>query len=515
MKSRNGLGAWLLSTVLAIAACGGSSGGKTDGGPTGGAGSGGAAGGAAGGTTGNGGTGGGAAGQSGTAGSGTSGTTGAAGASGTSGAAGRGGTTGTAGTGSGTAGRGGTTGSAGTSGAAGQSGTAGTIGAGGGGGLVSCLSTLKVTQVAANSLTDPLTAPTFLTGAPGTTDLFVTGQGGKVYLLKNGAGPAKVFLDITTKVKPDAEDGLLGLAFHPGYATNGRFFVDIVTNTSPLTVAVAEYARSTANADLADTTEKRRQTIAGKDGPNGSGGMLVFGPDGYLYAGLGVGTTLLTMAGAQLMGPGNYPVHGAIIRLDVSTAIAYAPGGGTYPSPMWANGLREPWRFTFDRGTNDLYIGDVGDDTREEVDYEAFTGRVGGRNYGYRDFEGTYCAGQPNGTYNANCTATAPSYVFPIYDYPHANGDACVIGGYVYHGKNIPCLTGTYLFGDYATSIVRALVVKNGALSGTVQVVPDVSYAGKGAPLKGLTAFGEDANGELYLVHAADAGAAIYRIDSK
>ena len=142
-------------------------------------------------------------------------------------------------------------------------------------------------------------------------------------------------------------------------------------------------------------------------------------------------------------------------------------------------------------------------------------GRVGGRNYGYRDFEGTFCANVPDGTYDANCTRTAPSYVFPIYDYPHANGDACVIGGYVYRGRNIPCLTGTYIFGDYATSIVRAMVVKNGAVSGTVQMVPGVSYAGKTAAMKGLTSFGEDANGELYMVVAADAGAAIYRIDSK
>ncbi|HXU01310.1 MAG TPA: PQQ-dependent sugar dehydrogenase, partial [Polyangia bacterium] len=279
---------------------------------------------------------------------------------------------------------------------------------------------------------------------------------------------------------------------------------------------IAEYARSAANPDLADTTEKGRLVIARKDFANESGGMLAFGSDGYLYAAVGTEPTLLTPAGGTLAGPGGNPVHGSIIRLDVSAGIAYGPGGGSYPSPVWANGLRQPWRFSFDRTTNDMYIGDVGDNTREEIDYEAFAGRVGGRYYGYSTFEGSYCAGVTGGTFNAACTAAAPSVVFPIYDYPHASGDGSVIGGYVYRGQKIPCLAGTYLFGDYLTSIVRAFVVANGAVSGTPQMVPGVSYVGKTAALSGLTSFGQDNTGELYLVHAPESGsAAIYRIDPK
>jgi hypothetical protein len=163
-----------------------------------------------------------------------------------------------------------------------------------------------------------------------------------------------------------------------------------------------------------------------------------------------------------------------------------------------------------------MYIGDVGDSRREEVDYEAYVGRVGGRHYGYLTFEGNCCSEVADCSYNSKCTSAAPGYTFPIYDYPHANGDGAVIGGYVYRGKNIPCLNGTYLFGDYLTTVVRALVVKNGAVSGTVQQVPGVSYVGGAASVQGLTSFGEDNNGEVYLVFSPQSGtAAIYRIDPK
>jgi glucose/arabinose dehydrogenase len=244
--------------------------------------------------------------------------------------------------------------------------------------------------------------------------------------------------------------------------------------------------------------------------------MLAIGPDGLLYVSVGEGATLLAADGTQLAGPGGYPVKGALVRLDVSSGLALAPGGGTFPAPVWAMGLRHPWRFSFDRATGDMYLGDVGENSREEVNFERFAGRTGGRNYGWNTFEGTYCFGQPGGVFDTNCMQRAAAAVFPVADYSHAAGDGAIIGGYVYRGKNIPCLTGTYLFGDYKSSAVRAIVMANGVLTAPIAVVPTLSYFGKGTPALGVTSFGEDAGGELFIINSPSGGSAsIYRIDPR
>src|SRR5262249_31936047 len=149
----------------------------------------------------------------------------------------------------------------------------------------------------------PLTSPVFITAAPGTNDLFVASQTGKIYIFKNGVAPWKTFLDISGLLAVQNEDGLLGLAFHPNYATNGRFFTFIIAKGTPRKTAIVEFARTAANPDTADAAEKGRINLARKEYPNESGGGLNFGPDGYLYASLGFESFLLAPDGSDLKGP--------------------------------------------------------------------------------------------------------------------------------------------------------------------------------------------------------------------
>ena len=429
-------------------------------------------------------TGGGGAGAGGAAGA----TGGAAGAGGaTGGAAGAGGATGgAAGAGGATGGAGGATG--GTGGATGGTGgtTGGTGGATGGTGGTTCAATppaLKLTNVG----TSLGGTGVFLTSPPGDKNrLFVVRQAGQISIIKNGTNLATPFLDIAGTIASGGERGLLGLAFHPQYATNGRFFVYYTQSASPTgDIVIAEYGVSGGNPDVAATAQVQKLVqIAHSINSNHNGGMIAFGPDGYLYAGIGDG------------GGGGDPFKagqdlntnlGKILRLNPDSPTTSVPGN--QQGLIWDFGLRNPWRFSFDKTLGDLYIGDVGQNAWEEIDFEPKG--AGKKNYGWSVMEGTHC--YPSGT----CT---PTGVPPIQEYPHSQG-CSVTGGYVYRGSAIPCLQGWYLYGDYCQGTIWALKVVGGAAQGNTAV--NITQGS-------LTSFGEDDNGELYVL----SGNQVRRIDA-
>lgn len=303
------------------------------------------------------------------------------------------------------------------------------------------------------------------------------------------------FLDIRSLVGCCGERGLLGLAFHPRYSENGLFFVDY-TDTAGDTV-IARYRVSGGDPNAADPSTGVTLLTIAQPFANHNGGQLAFGPDGYLYVGMGDG------------GSGNDPMCngqrdesllGKILRLDVNANASSPPFYGIPPDnpfaapggardEIWAKGLRNPWRFSFDRSTGDLFIGDVGQGAREEIDFQA-AGTPGGWNYGWKVMEGTLCGG--GGT--SGCPAgvpvcNSPVLTLPILEYSHSGGDCSVTGGYVYRGRQFRELVGTYLYGDYCTGKIWGATSSAGSWSSRLFI----------RRASNLTTFGEDASGELYL----------------
>jgi glucose/arabinose dehydrogenase len=344
-----------------------------------------------------------------------------------------------------------------------------------------------------------LSNPVFLTTAPGDpTRLFVVEKTGKIRIIKNGSLQGAPFLDITDSVSTGGEQGLLGVAFDPSYASTGRFYVSYTSPHGSQTGGTSVLARYhvSANADVADVTSG--QTILTVDQPydNHNGGMIGFGPDGFLYFGLGDGGS-----GGDPQGHGQdrSELLGSVLRLDVS-------GNGTYTIPpsnpyfgstsrrpeLWNYGLRNPWRFSFDRATGDLYIGDVGQNAREEIDVQP-AASPGGENYGWNIMEGLSCYGV------ATCNQTG--LTLPVLDYDHGAGCA-VTGGYVYRGGAIPSLAGHYLYGDYCSGTVWSFRYLNGQAVDRRER-PDLFPNGN------ISSFGQDGAGELYIVTL---GGTIYRI---
>jgi glucose/sorbosone dehydrogenase len=340
-----------------------------------------------------------------------------------------------------------------------------------------------------------LTSPVFVGHAgDGSNRLFVVEQGGTLRVLQAGASSATVFLDIRTRVLAGGERGLLGLAFHPQYAANGRFFV-YYTRAGDGAIVVAEYHVSTGNRDVADTTEGVLLTIAHPTNANHDGGMLAFGPDGYLYIGVGDG-------GSANDPPNNAQnlsvLLGKILRIDVDHPDT---GAGTlYSSPasnpfvgragadeIFAYGWRNPWRFSFDRGTGAQWVADVGQGAREEVD----TPIVAGGNYGWRIYEGSICSG------NDSALCNPANYLFPIFDYDHTGGRCSITGGYVYRGVQNALPAGTYVYGDYCSGEIFGW---NGA---SQNLLLDTAL--------NVSSFGEDEQGEIYVVSL---GGSVSRIAS-
>jgi len=334
--------------------------------------------------------------------------------------------------------------------------------------------------------------------------LFLTRQQGEIVFWDGSL--LFSFLDLSSRISCCGERGLLSTAFHPDYAANGFFFV-YYTNTDG-DLVLARYHVS-PDPNIADASSGViLLTIPHPVNANHNGGQLQFGPDGYLYMGPGDG------------GSGDDPpcnaqrsdvLLGKLLRLDVDPDITnppfYAiPAGNPFvgnggPDQAWAKGLRNPWRFSFDRATGDLYIGDVGQGAREEVDFQP-AGDPGGENYGWKVMEGTQCGNGDTGS----CPAATPpchdpSYVLPILDYTHDNGNCTVIGGYVYRGASIPDFYGRYIYGDYCSGTIWSVSRQGGVW--TPQQLP--------ITLPNLSTFGQDVAGELY---AADTNGTFFRIRS-
>ena len=317
----------------------------------------------------------------------------------------------------------------------------------------------------------------------GSGRLFVLEKPGRIRIIQNDQLIETPFLDITDRVGSGGnEQGLLGLAFHPQYVQNGRFFVNY---TDKLGDTVLARFQVSSDANVADPNSEVK--ILGIDQPfaNHNGGVLAFRPDGYLYAGLGDG-------GSQGDPFGNAQntrvLLGKILRLDVDSAEPYAvPPDNPFGNEVWAYGLRNPWRLSFDKLTSDLYIGDVGQNMWEEIDFLP-AGSPGGTNFGWNFREGAhdYEGGGPAGM------------VDPVAEYSHPDGGCSVTGGYVYRGS-MPEWNGIYLYGDYCSGKIWGLIQQDGGWQS--QLLFDLDGT--------ITSFGQDTSGELYLL--SDSGG-IYRL---
>ena len=338
-----------------------------------------------------------------------------------------------------------------------------------------------------------LTKPVFVTHA-GDARLFIVQQAGIISILVPGATAAATFLDIRSKVlgsaAGDDERGLLGLAFHPAYGTNGRFFV-FYTRAGDGALAIAEYHVS-ANPSVADTTERVILTIPHPTFGNHNGGMIAFGVDGYLY--------IATGDGGSGNDPGNNAQNidsllGKILRIDVNTAdpvLYLSPATNPFVNApgrdeIFAYGLRNPWRFSFDRATANLVVGDVGQGAWEEIDFV-----VNGGNYGWRVYEGAHCTNIDP----AKCTGTG--YVNPVIEYDHSAGRCSVTGGYHYQGRRNALNTSWYLFGDYCSGVIFS---SSAPASGGYSDEMDTSFL--------ISSFGEDLAGEIYVMEHRGS---VYRI---
>ncbi|HEX5634662.1 MAG TPA: PQQ-dependent sugar dehydrogenase [Gemmatimonadales bacterium] len=341
--------------------------------------------------------------------------------------------------------------------------------------------------------------PLFVTSPPGDPRLFVAEKDGRIHVVEDGVTLPTPFLDLSALVSRGGEQGLLGLAFDPQYATTRRVFVSY-TNLAGDNV-LASYRRSSGSADVADPSSAVVHLTVDQPFSNHNGGHIAFGPDGYLYLGLGDGGGAADPLGN---GQGLGELLGSILRIDVSGGTGYAvPGDNPFlgvtgaRGEVWAYGLRNPWRFSFDRATGDLYIGDVGQSEREEIDVSTAADGAGrGRNYGWAVTEGDRCLG------NDSCDRTGLTE--PLVSYSHADGSCSVTGGYVYRGAAIPALQGTYFYSDFCSGWVRSFRLAGGGAVDQFQW-DDL------APGATVTSFGEDAAGELYLVTGEGT---IYRIVS-
>ncbi|NNF13621.1 MAG: glucose dehydrogenase [Gemmatimonadetes bacterium] len=343
-------------------------------------------------------------------------------------------------------------------------------------------------------VTDEVASPVGLASPPGDASrIFVLEQPGRVRVIRDGTLLTDAFLDITSETSADGERGLLGLAFHPDYDVNGYVFVYYTDNAGDTRVE----RFTAAGPDMADPGSG--QIVLAVDQPysNHNGGHMAFGPDGYLYVALGDGGD-----GGDPQGNGQdlATLLGSILRLDVDGGSPYAvpsdnPFVGTAgASPeIWVYGLRNPWRFSFDRANGDLYIGDVGQSRLEEISVQD-AGSGGGENFGWNVMEGTDCFGA------ASCNTSG--LTLPVYEYDHDEG-CSVTGGYVYRGAALTELAGRYFFGDFCSGFVRSFRYQAGAAVDVQDHGVDLGTIG------GLSSFGEDSAGELYLL---DIEGVVYRL---
>jgi glucose/arabinose dehydrogenase len=359
--------------------------------------------------------------------------------------------------------------------------------------------------------------------APGDPDrLFVCEQRGRILILDLNTFTVDPvpFLDIDIRVSNSlGERGLLGLAFHPEYATNGLFYVHYSRSTDGDTI-VAEYA-VTGDPDVADFNSERILLTVDQPQSNHNGGWIDFSPlDGYLYIALGDGGNACDTGTGHTSGIGNAQdvtsnLLGKILRIDPLGGTPYGiPAtnpfvGITGDDEIWAYGLRNPWRAGFDSLTGDLYIGDVGQDAREEIDFQP-AASFGGENYGWRCREGNACAtASPSlcpSTTGCTCPGTTPSLTPPVFDYRHSPPPApasfvcTVVSGTVYRGSALPLLKGHYLYADYCGNALWSLRVEGGVAVDHMNRTPELTPSLDGFNLTSIVSFAEDANRELYIL---------------
>jgi glucose/arabinose dehydrogenase len=336
-----------------------------------------------------------------------------------------------------------------------------------------------------------LNFPLYLTAPAGDLSrLFIVERAGVIRIVKDGALLPTPFLDISSEVSLAGEQGLLGLAFDPDYASTGRFVVHYTDLAGDTRVSAFQVS---SDPDVADPGSELVVLAADQPFENHNGGELTFGPDGFLYLGLG--------DGGSSGDPGNRgqdltELLGSILRIDARSTTPYAippdnpfVGVAGARSEVWSYGLRNPWRFSFDRATGDLYIADVGERQNEEVDVspaEAGAGAGKGLNYGWNRMEGTQCFGA------SSCDQEG--LTLPTFEYGHSEG-CSITGGYVYRGSAIPALQGLYFFADYCGGWVRSFRYSGGSAAELTEW-PALSTGGS------IVSFGEDAAGELYVIEA-------------
>jgi glucose/arabinose dehydrogenase len=327
--------------------------------------------------------------------------------------------------------------------------------------------------------------PVDVTGAPSDASrVFVVQRAGQVALLLNGHAQTRPFLDIANSVYTQGgdEEGLLGLAFPANYARSGRFYVDYTVQGGD--IEIVQYRRSASSSNLADAASARLVLrIPHHEFPNHNGGQMAFGPEGDLYIGVGDGGS---EGDPHDNGQNTDSLLGKILRISPS-----ADGGYTIPSgnpfagragkrpEVWAYGLRNPWRFSFNRATGDMIVGDVGQDEQEEIDFiPAHTGA--GANYGWSVWEGT----------RRNKPGSAPRAVFPMLTVAHSDGYCAIIAGYVVRDRSLPALYGRYLFGDFCHQQIESVRLRRGHASG---------LRATGLNVSATSSLGQDASGHIYI----------------
>ncbi len=344
-----------------------------------------------------------------------------------------------------------------------------------------------------------LTQPVHITHAgDGSGRLFLVQQTGQIKIFQNGALSPVPFLDISSRVSCCGEQGLLSIAFPPQFAQKGYFYASY-TNISGNSV-ISRFSL-TANPDVADPATEQILLMVTQPFSNHNGGLMAFGPDGFLYIGFGDGGSggdPNNFAQNLTDLPGNQKLLGKMLRIDVESGTQPYAIPPTNPllngvrSEIWALGLRNPWRFSFDRQTGDLYIADVGQASFEEIDFQP-AASPGGQNYGWRLMEGNHCFNPPTNCNDGTLT-------LPVHEYDHTQGDCSVIGGFVYRGTRYVSMQGVYFYGDLCSGRIWGLRNLGGIWQN--QLLIDSSLS--------ITTFGEDENGEIYV--ADYAAGVIYRI---
>lgn len=326
-----------------------------------------------------------------------------------------------------------------------------------------------------------LSAPVYLTAPTGDSRLFVVEQAGRIRVVEAGQLLATPFLDITDRVVSGGERGLLSIAFHPLYDGNGYFYVSYTGDGGDSRI---ERYSVTDDPNVADPASAKLILTVSQPFSNHNGGLIAFGPDGMLYIGLGDGGS---GGDPQDHGQNTDTLLGSLLRIDVDGGDPYAVPtdnpfvGADGADEIWAYGLRNPWRFSFDRQAGDLYVADVGQNEWEEVNVAAAT--AAGLNYGWNVMEGAHCY--------ASDPCDTDSLVLPALEYGHSQG-CSVTGGYVYRGAAIPAAQGHYFYSDYCRGFLRSFRYTGGSV--TDQRHWDVGDVGN------VLSFGEDGSGELYIL---------------